>query len=60
MGQLAAATAVGIGQAATGHVAVGQIALGHYVLAPIGFGAEVWDARGVSPLARQFFKSFIP
>ena len=59
LGQLALGVAVGIGQVAVGHVAVGQIAWGECVLAQIGFGEEVWDMRGVSPAAKQFFESFM-
>jgi hypothetical protein len=59
-GQLALAAVVGIGQIVSGNVAVGQIAIGQYVLAQFGFGAEVWDTRAVSPVAKQFFESLIP
>ncbi len=55
LGQLALAVAAGIGQ-----IAVGQFALGQHVLAQFGFGDEVWDMRGVSPAAKQFFESFMP
>jgi len=60
LGQVAVAAAVGIGQAATGYMAVGQIAAGQYVLAQFGLGQEVWDMRGMSPAAGQFFRSLLP
>lgn len=60
LGQLALAAQFGIGQIATGCVAIGQIAFGQYVLAQFGIGQEVWDMRGVSPAAHQFFRSLVP
>lgn len=60
VGQLALGVAFGFGQIVTGAVAVGQIALGRYVLAQLGFGEHVWDVRGVSPIARRFFRSVLP
>src|SRR5229473_4409162 len=53
LGQLAVAALFGLGQVATGYVAVGQVGFGQYVLAQFGFGAHVWDMRGVSPVAKQ-------
>ena len=60
IGQLAIATVFGLGQFAGGYVAIGQFALGKYALAQVGFGEHVWDTRGVSPVAQQFFESLIP
>jgi hypothetical protein len=60
LGQLAVAALFGIGQVATGYVAVGQVGFGEYVLAQFGFGTHVWDMREVSPVAKQFFKPFLP
>jgi len=60
LGQLVLAGLVGIGQITTGFVAVGQIAVGHYVLAQIGLGDFVWDTRAASPIAEQFFRSWLP
>jgi hypothetical protein len=60
VGQLAVAVLFGFGQFATGAVAVGQFGYGRYVLAQVGFGEHVWDVRGVSPVARQFFRSLLP
>jgi len=59
VGQLALGLLFGLGQAATGWVAIGQLALGEYVLAQIGFGAHVWDTRGVSPEAEPFFRALL-
>jgi hypothetical protein len=59
LGQLAVAGIVGLGQLATGCVAVGQVAVGRYVLAMFGSGEYVWDMRGTSPIARQFFGMFL-
>ena len=60
IGQMAIATIFGVGQFAVGYVAIGQFALGKYVLAQIGFGEHVWDTRGVSPVAQQFFEWLVP
>ena len=60
LGQLAVAALLGLGQGATGYVAAGQAAYGHYVLAQVGYGTHVWDTRGVSPAAEQFFRQFLP
>jgi hypothetical protein len=60
LGQLAVAVLFGLGQVATGYAAIGQVGFGHYVLAQIGFGTYVWDMRGVSPVAKQFFKPLLP
>jgi hypothetical protein len=60
LGQVAVAAAVGVGQVATGSVAIGQVGLGRYVLAQVGYGPHVWDMRAASPVAKQFFRSFIP
>jgi hypothetical protein len=60
LGQLALAGIVGIGQFATGWMAVGQFGIGRYVLAQLGVGEHVWDMRGASPVAQQFFRSFLP
>src|SRR5947199_6156111 len=57
VGQLALAAVFGLGQFAAGYVTIGQFALGKYVLAQMGFGEHVWDTRGVSPVAQQFFES---
>lgn len=59
LGQLAVAGALGIGQVASGYVAIGQLAVGQYVLAQFGLGQHVWDVRGVSPVAQQFFRSLL-
>ena len=59
IGQLAIGLMFGLGQVATGYVAVGQIALGECVLAQLGVGKHVWDMRGVSPVARWFFKALV-
>lgn len=59
-GQLALGVLFGLGQFTTGYVAIGQFALGNYVLAQIGAGRHVWDVHGVSPVARQFFRSLVP
>lgn len=55
IGQLSLGVLLGLGQLTTGHIAVGQLAFGEYVLAQLGFGAHVWDTRGVDIQARQFF-----
>ena len=60
LGQLAIATVFAVGQFAGAYVAVGQFGLGQYVLAQFGIGQHVWDTRGESPVARQFFESFLP
>lgn len=60
IGQFAIGLAFGLGQFTTGFVAIGQIAAGYYVLAQKGIGPFVWDASGCSPVARQFFESWIP
>ncbi len=60
IGQLAIATIFGLGQFAVGYVAIGQFGLGKYVLAQFGYGEHVWDIRGVSPVAEQFFESLLP
>jgi hypothetical protein len=60
IGQLAIASTFAIGQFAVGSVAIGQLALGKYVLAQLGIGDFVWDVRGQSPQAVQFFQSLIP
>jgi hypothetical protein len=60
VGQLALATIFGLGQCAVGYITIGQVALGKYVLAQVGFGEHVWDTRGVSPQAQQFFESLLP
>ncbi len=59
IGQLALGGIFGLGQFATGFMAVGQFGLGRYVLAQIGFGENVWDMRGASPVAQQFFRGFL-
>ncbi len=56
VGQLAIAVLFGLGQAATGFVAIGQFGMGSYVLAQLGIGENVWDIRGATPAARQFFR----
>lgn len=60
LGQLTVAGAFGVGQIATGYVAIGQFAFGRYVLAQVGLGQDVWDMRGISPAAEQFFRSLMP
>jgi hypothetical protein len=60
IGKLAIASTFAIGQFAVGSVAIGQLALGKYVLAQLGIGDSVWDVRGQSPQAVQFFQSLIP
>lgn len=60
VGQLAIGAVFGLGQVATGYIAIAQIGVGQYVLAQIGFGQHVWDVRGTSPVAQQFFKSLMP
>ncbi|MDR3638781.1 MAG: hypothetical protein P4L84_33550 [Isosphaeraceae bacterium] len=60
VGQLALGVLFGLGQFTTGYVAIGQLAFGKYVLAQFGAGLHVWDVRGASPIARQFFRSLIP
>jgi hypothetical protein len=59
VGQLALAVMFGIGQFATGQVVIGQFALGKYVLAQLGIGEHVWDMRGASNEAREFFKTLL-
>jgi hypothetical protein len=56
VGQLALAVVFGLGQFATGQVAIGQFAMGKYVLAQLGIGEYVWDMRGTSNEAKEFFK----
>lgn len=60
VGQLAIAAVFGLGQFVTGYIAIGQIGIGQYVLAQFGFGQHVWDMRGASPVARQFFRRLVP
>lgn len=60
IGQLAVGGALGLGQFVTGYVSVGQFGVGRYVLAQVGLGEHVWDTRGVSPAAEQFFRSIVP
>jgi hypothetical protein len=59
VGQLAVAAIFGLGQVATGFVAIGQVGLGRYVLAQLGFGTDVWDMRGASPVAQQLFRALL-
>ena len=59
IGQLALAGIFGLGQFATGFVAIGQFGLGRYVLAQLGLGEHVWDMRGASPVAQQFFRAML-
>jgi hypothetical protein len=59
IGQLAIAAEFGLGQISTGWIAIGQIAFGRYVLAQFGIGQYVWDMRGASPVAREFFRGLI-
>jgi hypothetical protein len=59
LGQLAVGLLFGLGQITTGYVAIGQFALGKYVLAQLGLGQYVWDTRGASAAAQQFFRSLI-
>jgi hypothetical protein len=56
IGQLAIGVIFGLGQVATGYIAIGQLGFGKYVLAQRGYGQQVWDMRGASPAARQFFQ----
>ncbi len=60
VGQFAVSALVGLGQFAAGSVAVGQFGFGRYVLAQLGYGEHVWDTRGASPDAQQFFQSLLP
>jgi hypothetical protein len=60
VGQLAVAVVFGVGQFAVGYATIGQFALGKYVLAQLGFGEHVWDTRGDSPAAQQFFEALLP
>jgi hypothetical protein len=60
VGQLAIATVFAAGQLSVAYVAIGQFGLGRYVLAQFGMGEHVWDVRGESPVARQFFESLLP
>lgn len=60
VGQLAIGGAFGLGQAVTGFAAIGQLGLGTYVLAQFGIGEHVWDMRGASPVAQEFFRSLVP
>jgi hypothetical protein len=60
LGQLAIGGVFGFGQIVTGAVAIGQVGLGKYVLAQLGYGEHVWDTRGISPAAREFFRWLIP
>jgi hypothetical protein len=60
VGQIAVGFFFGLGQFATGYVSIGQMALGNYVLAQFGVGHHVWDTRGSTPAARQFFRWLIP
>lgn len=60
IGQVALGLALGLGQFSTGYVAIGQSAFGFFVLAQKGIGRYVWDADGISPIARQFFESLTP
>jgi hypothetical protein len=59
LGQLAVAGIFGLGQVATGFVAIGQFGFGRYVLAQLGLGTHVWDMRGASPVAQQFFRAWL-
>ncbi|HEX3600162.1 MAG TPA: hypothetical protein VHU84_08460 [Lacipirellulaceae bacterium] len=59
IGQVAIGLIFGVGQFATGQVAIGQMAYGGYVLAQYGWGTHVVDMRGVDPVAKDFFMSFI-
>jgi hypothetical protein len=59
VGQLAIAAIFGLGQFTTGVVAIGQLGLGRYVLAQLGVGEHVWDMRGASPVAKQFFRAML-
>jgi hypothetical protein len=59
LGQLAVAGIFGLGQLATGFVAIGQFGFGRYVLAQLGQGTHVWDMRGASPVAQQFFRAWL-
>jgi hypothetical protein len=59
VGQLAVAAIFGLGQITTGFVAIGQFGLGRYVLAQLGLGTHVWDMRGASPVAQQFFRALL-
>jgi hypothetical protein len=59
LGQLAVAGIVGLGQFVTGFVAIGQFGFGRYVLAQLGLGTHVWDMRGASPVAQQFFRAWL-
>ena len=60
VGQLAIGALFGLGQLATGYVVIAQFGLGGYVLAQLGVGEQVWDVRGASAAARQFFRWLVP
>lgn len=60
IGQLSIGLILGLGQFTTGLVAIGQLGFGKYVLAQFGLGQHVWDMRGVSDVAREFFRPLIP
>ena len=60
VGQAAIGVVMGVGQFATGKIAIGQFAVGRYVLGQRGFGSHVWDMKGTSEVAREFFKGMLP
>jgi len=59
IGQIAIGVIFGLGQVATGYMAIGQLGFGTYVLAQRGCGRYVWDTRGISPIAEEFFRSLM-
>ncbi|MCA9048267.1 MAG: hypothetical protein KDA89_06035 [Planctomycetaceae bacterium] len=59
-GQVAIGVLFGLGQLATGYVVIGQFAYGNRVFAQLGWGEEVWDTRGKSLIAEQFFRQLVP
>lgn len=59
VGQAAIGVGIGFGQFSTGVVSIGQFGFGKYVAAQMGLGQHVWDMNEASPIAKQFFKTFL-
>lgn len=60
VGQAAMAAAFGVGQFVySGYAAVAQMGIGEYVVAQYGLGSHVIDMRGVDPVAKDFFLSWL-
>ncbi len=57
--QFAIAVSLAVGQFGIGRVVVAQFGIGQYVLAQRGFGSHVWDVKGASESAREFFTPFV-